>query len=226
MGTLLYFMFSGTIFLLHARQWRAGILTAILLGMQIARLSPGKQAEETVRPQPVMAAASAEQIEDAPAPPEEEPSLEDTLRSVQQQWAENEAAGKPNPLRLHVTANRIRKALCETGTLEHCNVPQAKNVDLDRLAYAVAVAETGNCSKGTGVSKNNCHGIMECRRSGCSAKTFANTTQSFVAFQKLWLEAYGDRFPTLSDAKRYSAGPGDTWLHRVRSAYAQSASTY
>lgn len=211
-------MSIGTLLLLHARQWRAGALMTVLLGAQAVQHSSAQRTSEEALPQPEQAAL-LEEVQPAPPPAEDDPTLEDVLVLIQQEKDDNTTAGKTYPRHLDIAESRIRKNLCESGTMEYCDLPQAKNVDLQRLAYAVAVAETSNCSKGTGVSKNNCHGIMECNRSSCSAKTFANTTQSFIAFQKLWLRAYGDRFPTLADAKRYSGGEGDTWLHRVRSAY-------
>ncbi len=149
--------------------------------------------------------------------------LQRELSDIQMEWRENASVGAKNPVRLHIAANRIRAALCGMGTVRYCleyaQIPQAKHVDLDRLAYAVSVAETSHCTAGTGISKNNCHGIIECSKGACAMKHFANTNESFLAFKKLWMRAYGDHFPTLEDAKRYSAGPGDTWLERVSIAY-------
>lgn len=39
--------------------------------------------------------------------------------------------------------------------------------DLDRLARAVAIAETGNCTKGYGKTYNNCFGIKSGRTAPC-----------------------------------------------------------
>ncbi len=150
-------------------------------------------------------------------------SLQKTLSELQMQWTENQRRGVKNPPHLHITAQRIRSALCGMGTVRFCpdygQVPAAKHVDLDRLAYAVSIAETSHCTAGTGLSKHNCHGIIECNKGACAIKRFATTNESFLAFKKLWMKAYGDHFPTLDDAKRYSGGPGDTWLERVTIAY-------
>jgi hypothetical protein len=153
-------------------------------------------------------------------------TLEEQLVGLQQTWNENVRAGRPNPVHLHLTAQRIRDVLCTEGKSAYCPPPPppkprltARHVDLDRLAYAVAVAETSNCTKGTALSKNNCHGIFECVKGKCGPKRFANTAQSHEAFKELWMRAYGDHFPTLADAKKYSGGPGDTWLNRVKIAY-------
>jgi hypothetical protein len=124
---------------------------------------------------------------------------------------------------IHLQAKRLRTSLCMKGDTEHCSVHQqplvARNVDIDRLAYAVAVAETSNCTTGMGLSRNNCFGIMHWKTGKREGVRYRTKEESFQAFKILWLTKYGDRFPTLSDAQRYSGGPGESWLERVRIAY-------
>lgn len=142
---------------------------------------------------------------------------EQMVAGLQKQWMETQDAEEK--MKIHHQANQLRAAMCSDGKKEFCPKMVAKNVDIDRLAYAVAVAETSNCTAGTGRSKNNCHGIFGVTNGQYGPRTFATTDQSFEEFKKLWLTKYGDRFPTLQDAQRYSGGPGDSWLNRVTVAY-------
>lgn len=138
---------------------------------------------------------------------------------------------RKNQMKVRAAIRQTKRSLCEQGKARYCpeyaSIPEAKNVDIDRLAVAVAWAETSNCTTGTAVieegelstTEHNCHGIMGCRNGKCGPKTFRSKEESFLAFKKLWLSKYGDRFPTLEDAKRYSGHTGDTWLERVRIVY-------
>lgn len=149
-------------------------------------------------------------------------SLLQTLRDLQETWHRNQREYVKSQNRLHMKANEVRRQLCDEGVQEHCPVQlQAKNVNLKKLAHAVAVAETGDCTKGTGVSKNNCHGIFGCANGKCGPRTFKSKEQSYEEFQKLWITKYGDRFPTIKDAQKYTASDGQRWLHTVRVVYNQ-----
>jgi hypothetical protein len=133
---------------------------------------------------------------------------------------EMEANGKVRPA-TDRKLTRVRSTLCEQGKRWYCPGVhlEAKNVDIDALAYAVAVAETSNCTTGTALSRNNCFGIKQCKAGKCNMKVYATKEDSFNDFKYLWINKYGDHFPTLSDAAKYSGGPGDTWLNRVTIAY-------
>lgn len=95
-------------------------------------------------------------------------------------------------------------------------VHAAEPFDIDKLAHAVAVAETSNCTKGVGKSKNNCHGINACK----GYCIYSSTTDSFTAFKSIWLRKYGARFPTWNDALKYTNG-NDTkhWMYNVTRIY-------
>lgn len=96
----------------------------------------------------------------------------------------------------------------------------ARRVDMRRLAHAVSMAETSGCTAGTALSKNNCHGIMACTATGCTARTFGSQEESFTTFEELWLRAYGDRFPTVEDAQRYTGNPDPSrWYGVVTLVY-------
>ncbi|MEK7218441.1 MAG: hypothetical protein AAB728_03160, partial [Patescibacteria group bacterium] len=108
--------------------------------------------------------------------------------------------------------------LCTLGEQDYCPV-QAANVDIRRLAFAVALAETENCKTGTGRSKNNCHGIMQCKGGRCGPRVFGSPTESYTEFERIWLKNYGDRFPTREDAKRYVDSEAIDWYKTVTAIY-------
>lgn len=147
-------------------------------------------------------------------------TLLQTLHDLQDAWHKNQREYVKTQNRLHMKANEVRRQLCAEGEEKYCPVElQAKNVNLEKLAHAVAVAETGDCTKGTGVTKNNCHGIFGCVNGVCGPRAFKSKEQSYEEFQKLWITKYGDRFPTIKDAQRYTASDGKRWLNTVRVVY-------
>ena len=96
--------------------------------------------------------------------------------------------------------------------------------DLDRLAYAVSVAETGNCTTGSAISKNNCFGIMQWDAQGNrSVKAYASHDDSFADFKRIWSSFYG-AYPTHENglAKKWTGNQGEAtiWLQNVNAAYA------
>lgn len=106
------------------------------------------------------------------------------------------------------------------GTVIAAGKAHAAGVDLDKLARAVAVAETSNCTTGMGLTKNNCHGIMRWTNGKRSGRVFATTSESFTYFKSMWLRLYGDRFPTWDDAKRYTGNPHPSdWYGTVKLIY-------
>lgn len=159
---------------------------------------------------------------------EQIPSLEDALTSLKAQWEENhqenqkaldqilrEHAKKQRDLQAE--ANEIRAALCEAGKLHYCPAAQkAKNVDIVKLAKAVAMAETEDCTKGVGLRLNNCFGIKQ----GGKFVTYGSKQESYKAFMDMWLRVYGDTLPTRAMASRYTANDNpDRWLKVVTVVY-------
>lgn len=159
-------------------------------------------------------------------PPE---TQEQILADLQKKWEENQAAHddelraierehRKEQLQIHATANEIRDALCEQGRKEFCPKQKikAKYVDIDKLAYAVAIAETGDCTASRGSALlNNCHGF----KVKGQFLAFDTKEESYDYFKKMWLKNYGDRFPTSYDARRYTAGTGERWLNVVTTVY-------
>ena len=88
-------------------------------------------------------------------------------------------------------------------------------VDLDRLSRAVAIAETGDCTRGVGITHNNCFGIRE---RGKFVK-FDTVAASYASFKWNWRKSYGG-FPTLADAIRWTGGDrSKIWLENVTRFY-------
>jgi len=99
--------------------------------------------------------------------------------------------------------------------------------DLNRLARAIAIAETSNCTAGVGKSRNNCFGI----KGGGSFKVYNSPDESYADFKNLWVSRYGNAYPSLRAATTYVCGgswptgvdcPGGSpshWLARVGRSY-------
>lgn len=88
-------------------------------------------------------------------------------------------------------------------------------VDLNKLAYAVAQAETSNCTEGVGKTKNNCFGI---RRKGAFV-SYGSPEESYEDFKNVWSRYYGG-LPTIAKARKYTANDKpETWLKIVNHYY-------
>jgi hypothetical protein len=104
------------------------------------------------------------------------------------------------------------------------NILEAKEVDLDKLAYAVAMAETTGCTKGTALSKMNCHWIKSGNTYPCKSPkrtmcVFGSTEESYEAFKVIWWKWY-KTFPTREMAVRWTgADNADLWLYHVTLYY-------
>ena len=111
--------------------------------------------------------------------------------------------------------------IAEMLTLPGYSLAAENRFDIDRLAYAVAMAETGDCTTGVGATKNNCHGIV---RDG-EYVTYATPAESYAAFKYTWSRRYSE-CPTMQDALVYVHGhkykpehdPSD-WLRTVKKLY-------
>lgn len=104
--------------------------------------------------------------------------------------------------------------------------PVVKGFDIDKLARAVAQWETTNCTKGIGPKYKNCFGIKNGSISPCNKKAsggmciYNHPSESYIAFKKIWKVGYGNKFPTLAMAKKWSGNdnaPG--WIENVTKFY-------
>jgi len=98
--------------------------------------------------------------------------------------------------------------------------PEVKqNLDLDKLSYAVSMAETGGCKDGTAIKRHNCHGIMQWKNGVRSPKYFNSFEESNAAFKKIWAKSY-KIFPTLTLARHWTGNDKPTtWLSIVKKYY-------
>lgn len=102
-----------------------------------------------------------------------------------------------------------------------------KQDPLDKLARAVAIAETSNCTKGYALTHNNCHGIKKGNTYPCKLKAgsrsrmchFATKEESFVAFKVIWAKWYKNHIPTKANADVWTGKDrADTWLKHVKAS--------
>lgn len=97
-------------------------------------------------------------------------------------------------------------------------------VDLDKLAKAVAMAETTGCTKWTALSKKNCHGIKSWNTYPCKSPkkamcAFASHEESYEAFKVIWAKWY-KTFPTRKQAVVWTwSDNADRWLAHVTLYY-------
>lgn len=100
----------------------------------------------------------------------------------------------------------------------------AGDVDMDKLAYAVGMYETTQCTNPnspTANARNNCHGIMTYVNGKRTPRSFASTADSAAYFKTIWQKLYGG-FPTLAQARTYSGNDrACTWLKQVHRFYTQ-----
>ncbi len=94
-------------------------------------------------------------------------------------------------------------------------VVKTSKVNMDALAKAVAVAETGGCKTGTAIKYHNCVGI---RRQGHFVK-YATHKDSLEDFKVTWNKYYGG-IPTMEQAKVYTNNDKPhIWLNIVLDKY-------
>lgn len=99
--------------------------------------------------------------------------------------------------------------------------------DINKLAKAVAIAETGNCTKGYGKTHNNCHGIKSGNTYKCpwtpkgKMCRFKDREESFTAFKVIWQRWY-KTLPTHTQAVRWTgADSSANWRRHVLHFYNQ-----
>jgi len=81
------------------------------------------------------------------------------------------------------------------------------------------MAETNDCTKGMGVTKNNCFGYMTWENGYREGKTYSSKEESYKDFKELWIRAYGG-FPTIEMAKKWTGNHNsNTWYNNVSYYY-------
>lgn len=95
-------------------------------------------------------------------------------------------------------------------------------VDLDKLAYAVAMAETADCTTGIGPRTNNCFGIMHWPNGVRTPKTYASKEEAYEDFKRIWTRGYGGVMPGMAAAQTWTGGDKpQAWLNIVHTYYNQ-----
>ena len=99
----------------------------------------------------------------------------------------------------------------------------SKVLDLDKLAIAVSIAETSGCTKGSGISKNNCFGIMKWVNGKRYLKSYKTKEESFEDFKRIWTNPkgwYKGRFPNEFLADKWTGkNNAAIWLDHVTNSY-------
>ncbi len=95
-----------------------------------------------------------------------------------------------------------------------------KSVDLEKLATAVALHETHDCTDTTGAALvHNAVGIMTWKDGHRHFKAYTTCAESKEDFKRLWAKSY-HTFPTLALAERYTGTDrAETWLKNVTYFY-------
>lgn len=109
--------------------------------------------------------------------------------------------------------------------VEKPNEETKEELDMDKLARAVAIAETGNCTKGYGKTHFNCHGIKSGNTYPCpwtpkgKMCKFKDKEESFIAFKVIWGKWYKIH-PNLVSAQRWTGHDNAVrWLYHVNLHY-------
>ena len=104
-----------------------------------------------------------------------------------------------------------------------------QDFDLEKLAHAVAFAETGHCADGTAIKRNNCHGIMAWKKvfdketkkntTVRYPRYFRSTQESFDEFKRIWAKSY-KRYPDINLAIKWTGNDNaHVWLSNVNTYY-------
>lgn len=93
--------------------------------------------------------------------------------------------------------------------------------DIDKLAYAVAMSETHNCTKWYWLQYNNCFWIKNWNTAPCDKIgnnrmcIYNDPEESYIAFKKIWSTWY-KIYPTRRIAERWTWKDNATnWLYNV-----------
>lgn len=109
----------------------------------------------------------------------------------------------------------------EASVESNINFAVVEDFNISKLAYAIAMAETGDCTTGMGVTRNNCFGIMTWKRGFREGKTYSSKDESYADFRRVWEKSYGG-FPTRSMARKWTGNDSPSnWLSTVKLYYSK-----
>lgn len=125
--------------------------------------------------------------------------------------------------------NSRKKIFSNSTETDNSQVEKKENIDLwydlDKLAYAIAMAETKDCTLWYGKEYNNCFGIKRWNTVLCeniwrnSMCIFETKQQSYEAFKKIWTTHYKS-YPTYNLASIWTWNDSPIeWLNNVNFYY-------
>lgn len=115
---------------------------------------------------------------------------------------------------------KIQRGWLSKEDTDRQDTPNDKELDLNQLAYAVAMAETKNCTVWNSASRNNCFWIMQWdKKWNRSFKSYATINDSYEDFKRIWKKYY-KVFPTKREAQKWTGKDRDvSWLNNVTYYY-------
>ena len=109
--------------------------------------------------------------------------------------------------------------------IKEVKIDTKPDFDIDKLAKAVAMAETNNCTKGYGKTYNNCFWIKSGKTAPCpkigksKMCIYEKPEDSYEAFKKIWSKWYKTH-PNLNSAQRWTGHDNAVrWLSHVNLHY-------
>ena len=107
----------------------------------------------------------------------------------------------------------------QEASLPKNQIYKQDDFSIDRLAYAIAQAETQDCTTGMGVTKSNCFGLMAWPNGVRTGKTYSSKEESYEDFKRVWTKHYGG-FPTWYMAQRWTGNDNPVvWYNNVKKYY-------
>jgi len=79
-----------------------------------------------------------------------------------------------------------------------------KEDKMQKLAMAVAMHETKNCTLGVGATHNNCFGIRKWNGTKLDWARYNSKEEAYIDFKEIWGRMYGTTIPTLANSIRWS----------------------
>jgi hypothetical protein len=129
---------------------------------------------------------------------------------------------EPNPPRNEASESTGGVKTIEPLKELEVNPEVKEKLDIDKLAYSVAMVETKDCTAGMGRTKNNCFGIMTWINGKRTGKYYPNKDAAYEEFKQIWKDHY-EGFPNYTLAKKWTGNDNTKkWLSAVNFYYSQN----
>lgn len=150
------------------------------------------------------------------------PSIVGNKEIIWTQEMENKRLEALKPKKVEKTTTKVEKPQEKPKEVTIDN-----KFDINRLARAVAMAETHNCTKGYGKTYNNCFWIKNGNTAPCpkigknKMCIYEKPEDSYEAFKKIWGKWY-KTMPNLKKAEQWTGkDSAHTWIKHVNHYYYQ-----